>query len=156
MIADDDVWVGNLAYPGPTFLGVSHLAGDHWVPFDDDAAALSGQFAFLEEGQDWSVWVGSTLGIARYAGGSWTPVEGPGFGVVDLAIDGDGVAWALSGETPARVARLEGATWTTYGPESGFPGEAVLGISTGDVGVFLGTVDGLYRFADRTMAARLA
>jgi hypothetical protein len=148
VVADDDLWVGNLSYPGPTFLGASHLAGDHWVTFDDGAAALSGQFAFLEEGQDGSVWVGSDLGIARYAGGSWTPVEGPGFGVVDLAIDGDGVAWALSGETPARVARLGGGTWTTYGPESGFPGEVALGISATAAGVFLGTSGGLYRFAD--------
>lgn len=149
VIADDEVWVANLSYPGPTFLGLSHLAGDQWVTFDgDDAAALSGQFAVLEAGQDRTVWVGSDLGFARYAGGSWTPVEGPGFGIVDLAIDGDGVAWALSGEMPARVARLEGGTWTTYGPESGFPDRDLLGISATDAGVFLGTAGGLYRFAD--------
>jgi hypothetical protein len=149
VIADDDVWVVNLSYPGPTFLGLAHLAADHWVTFDgDDAAALSGQFAVLEAGQDRTVWVGSDLGIARYAGGSWTSVKGPGFGVVDLAIDGDGVAWALSGETPARVARLEGGTWTTYGPESGFPDRDLLGISATDSGVYLGTAGGLYRFTD--------
>ena len=149
VIADDDVWVVNLSYPGPTFLGLSHLAGEHWVTFDgDDAAALSGQFAVLEAGQDRTVWVGSDKGIARYAGGSWTPVDGPGFSVLDLAVDGDGVVWALSGETPARVARFEGGTWTTYGPESGLPDRDLLWISATDAGVFLGTAGGLYRLTD--------
>ena len=143
VLADDDVWVGR-AGPDPAM----HLSGDRWETLPRNGTWAWSGTPVLAAAPDRSIWAVSGTEVAHYAGGTWTLVDGPGFPMIDLAVDADGAVWAISGERPGRVARLLAGAWTILGPETGLPDAAMRGISATDAGVFAGTEGGLYRFAD--------
>jgi ligand-binding sensor domain-containing protein len=149
-------WVGWLGFPAPPGTGgVSVLEGSEWTTFDgSDAAPLSSPVWSIAELPDGAIWVATAGGIARFDGATWTDVSAqgiPGRYVVSVAAAPDGTVWAATGLGSIRVWRLDGDTWTTFGPADGLPSSASLVtawiVPTGD-DVFVGTGAGTYHLAE--------
>lgn len=148
-----DVWVSNLNAPDayPLGAGISRLSAGRWTTWDGSEQALfDGEIGAIEEAVDGSIWVTNSAAsmIARFAGGTWLLIEGPGFPAWWLEAAPDGSMWAVTAEAGvARVARYVDGSWTTFDESDGIAGTGLGQVSATPAGVFLATNAGLLRLA---------
>ena len=143
------VWLGWTQDPAPP--DSSWLArhdGTSWTAFDaTDAAPLGGPVRQIARLSDGGIWVATAGGLARFDGLRWTDATAGkpgGHDTWSVAEAPDGTVWVASYDLSAQgtsVARLEGGSWTSYGPSDGLPGPNPSGSTAATV---VPTRDGVY------------
>ena len=122
-----NVWVKDIRFPGPEWLGISRLDGSAWTSYPLDEVLPSDQLGVPKDnpdrgslwttvaGADGDVWVGGCGGISHFVGGSWTSYPSLPLGlnnVMSIAVADDGAVWigseAIGGPV---IARFDGTSW---------------------------------------------
>ena len=135
-----------------TGMGLARFDGGAWRVFPAPGEFPAPTASALIEDPGGVIWAGFAGGVARYDGARWS--EGPSQGLLSfnvrlLALDGQGVPWAATDST---VARLVGGTWHTelILPPQGYD-SAVSGLFEDRQGrIWVGGNDGKVRWFDGT------
>jgi hypothetical protein len=120
------VWVKDIRFPGPEWLGISRFDGSAWTSYPVEEVLPSDRLGVPKDapdrgslwttvaGADGDVWVGGCGGISHFVDGVWTSYPSAELGlnnVMSIAV-ADGTVW-IGGEgigAPA-IARFDGTTW---------------------------------------------
>jgi signal transduction histidine kinase/ligand-binding sensor domain-containing protein len=146
LLQADGLWVG-------TRNGLFHRQGSSCSRFgpQDWGLATSGVLSLLAD--QGSIWVGTSLGLARFRDGHWQRQDGPGqapaSSIHSLALGHDlagrSVLWAA---TDAGLARLDSEGWQVIRTRNGLPSDLVKAVQViappgGLTTVWAGTMAGL-------------
>jgi photosystem II stability/assembly factor-like uncharacterized protein len=144
---DGTVW-GITVLSGGTGLPESALlrwTGTQWTRVEDPSDQLDSLVYDVTAGEDGSIWVATTSGLARYQAGNWNSFELGECGAVALGLAGE--AYCVTAE--GQVWRYAGQAWNALPPlPAGKPDSRALQV-TRDGAVWIGTSEGLARYDDR-------
>lgn len=143
MVGDETaVWLATEA-------GAARFDGTTWRTFGDglpDARVRA--LAQSRSGTVWAAFPFAGLGVARFAGDQWQPLDcalaaPPSRNISSGVKLADGSLWF---GTDLGVARLADGAWTLFTTANGLPGNRVLGIATDGKAVWAATDAGLARW----------
>ncbi|HOY38704.1 MAG TPA: two-component regulator propeller domain-containing protein [Bacteroidales bacterium] len=109
---------------------IAYVQAQSTTHFELTQALISNNTRCISQDSDGNIWVGTTAGITRYDGFSWTSFtteDGLGNNLIyDIYCSSDGDVWAA---TAGGISVYDGSNWTIYNLGSGLPSNTVWCIS---------------------------